>query len=121
MKCYNKSILIGVAVLALAVLVLKPSWMLAALPLLLLAVCPLIMMFMMRAMSGKSGGEGSSDVDKATGTPAQDDLNREMRSDDEELRAPRMATPHRTAPEATTTNHHGQAPSAVYGAKALGR
>lgn len=114
MKCYNKNVLIGMAVIALAVLVLKPSWMLAALPLLLLAACPLIMMFMMRAMSGKSGGEGSPHVDKATGTPAQDDMNREMRFDDEELRTPTIATTHHTAPEATTTNHHVQTPSAIY-------
>ncbi|WP_125939830.1 DUF2933 domain-containing protein [Mycolicibacterium grossiae] len=114
MKCYNKNVLIGMAVIALAVFVLKPSWMLAALPLLLLAACPLVMVFMMRAMSGKSGGEGSSDVGTATGAPAQEDLNREIRFDGEELRAPRIATTHRTAPEATTTNHHVQAPSAIH-------
>lgn len=115
MKCYNKNVLIGMVVIALAVIVLKPSWMLAALPLLLLAACPLIMMYMMftmRGMSGKSGGEGLFDLSTATG--AQTDLNRETRYRDEELRAPMIATTYRTAPDATTTNHHGQAPSAIY-------
>ena len=91
MKCLNKNVLIAIGALALVVVTLKPGWMAAALPLLILAVCPLSMFFMMRGMSSRSG--------KVPGDPAQADadLNREISSLQEELRALKADQAHRAA------------------------
>jgi hypothetical protein len=93
MKCLNKNVLIALAAVALVVLILKPSWTLTALPLLLLAACPLSMMFMMRHMSGQSGGGD------AAGGPAQPetDRNPEIRAPQAELRALKADQAHRCA------------------------
>lgn len=63
--CINKKVVVGLAVAALAVAVLAPSWIGAALPLLILAACPLSMIVMMRFMSGQqsSNGDANGDVE----------------------------------------------------------
>ena len=53
-------ILVGIGIAAVGLFILRPSWLVPASPLLLLVVCPLVMMFMMRGMTG--GGSGSSQV-----------------------------------------------------------
>lgn len=53
--CLNKKVLLGLGAAALGVLLLAPQWLGATLPLLLLAACPLSMVFMMMAMPG--GGQ----------------------------------------------------------------
>lgn len=53
--CFNKKVLIGAGVVALALLVISPGTALAALPVLIIAVCPLSMLLMMRTM--QSGTE----------------------------------------------------------------
>ncbi|MGW9028078.1 DUF2933 domain-containing protein [Streptomyces sp. NPDC055722] len=60
--CINKKALFGLGAVAVAVLLFKPGWFAAALPLLLLALCPLSMVFMMRGMNGNQtkGQVGSS-------------------------------------------------------------
>ncbi len=60
--CVDKKVIAGLAVAGLAVVVLAPNWVGAALPLLVLAVCPLSMIAMMRFMgsSAKSGGTDES-------------------------------------------------------------
>lgn len=55
--CLNKKVIAGLAVVGVGVLLFAPNAIGAALPLLILAVCPLSMIFMMRAMSN---GESSS-------------------------------------------------------------
>ncbi|MBA2316427.1 MAG: DUF2933 domain-containing protein [Euzebyales bacterium] len=50
--CLNKKVLLGLGAAAVGVLLLAPQWLGAALPLLLLAACPLSMVFMMMAMRG---------------------------------------------------------------------
>lgn len=57
--CLNKKVLAGLGIVAVGLLLLKPAWMVAALPLLILALCPLSMIFMMRG-KGKMGSQGSS-------------------------------------------------------------
>lgn len=57
--CLNKKVIAGLAVGALGVFLFAPSVFGAALPLLILAACPLSMVLMMRAMSGNGGGSGS--------------------------------------------------------------
>lgn len=62
--CLNKKVIAGVAVAAVAVWLLAPNLIGAALPLLVLAVCPLSMIVMMKAMSGNnSKGEPRSGSD----------------------------------------------------------
>ena len=56
--CLNWRVVGGLAALAVAVAVVAPGVVVAALPLLVLAVCPLSMLLMMRGMGGmRMGGE----------------------------------------------------------------
>lgn len=91
MKCLNRNVVIGLAAVAVALVVAKPSWLLTALPLLILAACPLSMMIMMRHMSGQSGSRTSGDTGEGAGTPsvADADQDRELRSQQPELTAPK--------------------------------
>lgn len=50
--CWNKNVIIGLVAVAMAVYFLAPGSIGAALPVLLLAACPLSMVLMMRAMAG---------------------------------------------------------------------
>jgi len=67
--CLNKRVLIGLGIVAVGVLLLRPSWLGAALPLLLLAVCPLSMLFMMKGMNGGQGGSSGKDGNGANNSP----------------------------------------------------
>ncbi len=58
--CYNWKVLAGLAAVGVAIVVLAPAAALAALPLLLLAVCPLSMGFMMYRMRGHGGSASES-------------------------------------------------------------
>lgn len=51
--CFNKKVLAGLAAAGVGVLLLRPSALGSALPLLLALACPLSMVFMMGAMGGK--------------------------------------------------------------------
>lgn len=62
--CLHKKVVAGVVVAAVAVWLLAPNLIGAALPLLVLAVCPLSMIVMMKAMSGNNAEPPSgSDTD----------------------------------------------------------
>ncbi len=50
--CLNWKVVAGLAVVALAVVVVAPQYIWAALPLLIVVACPLSMLFMMRGMHG---------------------------------------------------------------------
>lgn len=50
--CFNWKVLAGLGVVALGIFLVAPTMVLGALPLLLLAACPLSMLFMMRGMNG---------------------------------------------------------------------
>ncbi len=50
--CLNWKVVAGLAVVGLIVLVVAPPLMWAALPILLIAACPLSMLFIMRGMAG---------------------------------------------------------------------
>jgi hypothetical protein len=58
----NKKVIAVLAAVGVGVVLFAPDVAAAALPLLILAACPLSMIFMMRAMSGKDGS--SSTVEK---------------------------------------------------------
>jgi|SRR5579859_4943129 len=59
--CLDWRVLIGLAVVGLAVWVVAPKFLLAAIPLLLVLACPLSMLFMMRGMHG-GGSHSTTDV-----------------------------------------------------------
>ena len=63
--CFNKKVVAGLAIAGLAVLVLAPNLIGSALPVLLLAACPLSMVLMMRGMNG-------SRTEPADDSPAQE-------------------------------------------------
>jgi len=58
--CMNWKVVAGLAVVGLGVWAVAPNLIGAAVPLLLLAACPLSMVFMMRGMGGMGGGSCAS-------------------------------------------------------------
>ncbi|MBB5161719.1 DUF2933 domain-containing protein [Mycobacterium sp. AZCC_0083] len=75
--CLNKKALIGLGVIAIGLVVLRPGWAVAALPFLILAICPLSMIFMMRGMKGRPSQQsfleaGTNQHDLAPAPPATD-------------------------------------------------
>ncbi|MHB9858150.1 DUF2933 domain-containing protein [Streptomyces sp. YIM S03343] len=99
MKHINKNVLIGGAVVVAALLALRPGWIAGAFPLLLLALCPLSMIFMMRGMHGAASGR-STGAGSGSGTPqpqlhkasADSDLHRQIADLQEEVRILRATT-----------------------------
>ena len=75
--CLNKKVLIGIGIVAVGLFLLKPAWIVPALPLLILAICPLSMIFMMR---GKREGQGSScsTGTQKTGASATSETDKEI-------------------------------------------
>ncbi len=71
--CLNWKVLAGLAVVGLGIWVVAPNLIVAALPLLLLAACPLSMLLMMRGMQG---GQCSAEPERAS-PPAAVRLTRE--------------------------------------------
>lgn len=72
MKCLNWKVVVVAAAIALGVWVVAPGTVGRALPLLALAVCPLSMLLMMRAM-GPMGGEHERARTPREGSPAPPD------------------------------------------------
>ena len=66
--CLNWKVLTGLAAVGLLVLVVAPQFIGVALPLLLVAACPLSMLFMMRGMSGN--GIANQTASQTTQLPA---------------------------------------------------
>jgi len=52
MMCFNRKVLVGLGVVALGVWLFAPNLLGRVLPLLAVAICPLSMLLMMKAMSG---------------------------------------------------------------------
>jgi hypothetical protein len=77
--CLNWKVVIGLAIVALIVLVLAPQFILGALPLLIVAACPLSMLFMMRGMRGMQNGMSrpTSPLTSMRQSPALDEPTRE--------------------------------------------
>ncbi len=65
LMCLNKKVIGGLVAAALAIYLLVPDLFGAALPLLILAACPLSMLLMMRMMSGAT--KGSTDTERSSG------------------------------------------------------
>ncbi|MHB8577826.1 MAG: DUF2933 domain-containing protein [Dehalococcoidia bacterium] len=58
--CLNWKVIGGLAVVGLGIVILEPKLIRAALPLLLLAACPLSMLFMMGGMGKMTGMKGDA-------------------------------------------------------------
>ena len=71
MKCFDKRLLIGLAVAAVAMFAVAPTIAIGALPLLLLLACPLAMMVMMRGMGGHQGRNGGTQDARLPGRQAE--------------------------------------------------
>ena len=103
----NTKVIIWAAVGAAGALLLFPSLFVRALPLLLLAACPLAMIFMMRGMGGMSPGRGApaaSTTDRADGsTPAPHDEVMRLRAEVGRLRAQKAG---READTGNTAEQH---------------
>ena len=77
--CLNWKVIAGVAVVAVGLFVYAPGFALAALPFLVLAICPLSMVFMMGMMNGDKGESGAAcskgskttESFRPSGTPAE--------------------------------------------------
>ena len=96
--CFNKKVLIGLAVVAVGVLLAAPELLGRALPLLFLAACPLSMVLMMRAMGGMGANkeavasDGESNSSLGNGGPpsemaAGEARERELEEEVNRLRA----------------------------------
>lgn len=82
--CINKKVLGGLAVAGLAIFALAPNLFGAALPLLVVAICPLSMLLMMRGMSG-SGSSCSTGGGRRGAASAADEIA-ELRAEVQRLR-----------------------------------
>jgi len=76
--CINKRVVVGVGIVALALLALSPRLLASLGPVLVMAICPLSMVFMMRAMGGRHDAEPSTPA-----TPG--DRDRDLRELEEEV------------------------------------
>ncbi len=56
-RCLNWKVIAGLAVVGVGIGAVAPNLLRAALPLLIVAACPLSMFFMMRGMGGTGGGQ----------------------------------------------------------------
>ncbi len=61
--CLNWKVLAGLAVLGVGIYAVAPNLAAAALPILLLAICPLSMLFMMKGMQGGQGTSRAGEAD----------------------------------------------------------
>lgn len=95
--CLNKKVIGGLALAGLAIFLIAPGAIGALLPLLILAICPLSMVFMMRAMSGSGGSDCSKDGEQPETEAASTEIAK-LRAEVEQLRAEQA---HQGSPLAT--------------------
>src|SRR3546814_19666292 len=89
--CFNKKVVAALAIVALTIYLFVPNLVAAAIPLLILAACPLSMVLMMRMMSRSDEGSGCSSSRADT-----DDALSQLRAEVATLRAAQVdgAAPH---------------------------
>lgn len=68
--CINKNVVAGLVLVALGIWWMAPEAIGAALPLLLIAICPLSMVFMMKAMNGMGGQQHEQQTGGASAQPS---------------------------------------------------
>src|SRR5438552_18909259 len=85
-KCINRNVLIGLAVVAGGVLLIAPGAFASLLPLLVVAICPLSMVFMMRGMNRGKSCETTSASSAAPAVDTDAELTR-LRAEIDQLKA----------------------------------
>jgi hypothetical protein len=90
--CFNRKVLIGLGVVALGVLAFAPQSFSRVLPLLVVAACPLSMVFMMRGMSGSGASCQSGETGAGAGVHDVDAEIARLRAEVTRLRAERLAS-----------------------------
>lgn len=68
--CLNGKVVAGLAVMGIGLWALAPGLVSSALPLLVLAICPLSMLFMMRAMRGQQDSPAPREEPQPETAPA---------------------------------------------------
>ena len=68
--CMNKRVLIGIGLAIGGLFLVNPAWGTAALPLLIFALCPLMMFLMMRGMGGPRLSYERPSHQRTEGSPA---------------------------------------------------
>ncbi len=68
--CFNKKVIGGLAAVGLGILAVAPNLFMSALPLLLVAACPLSMLFMGKAMMGSNACARGESVPEPVPVPA---------------------------------------------------
>ncbi len=82
--CLNWKVLAALAVLGVGIYPVAPNLAVAALPILLLAICPLSMLFMMKGMQGNQDGKGQ--VSEEAGTvPSREERLARLRTQQADL------------------------------------
>jgi len=100
-SCLNRKVIAGLAVVAVVVLAIDPHLFGRVFPLLLFAICPLSMLLLMRAISGKKASGGMSSCSSMPNGPATqagttstpDDAMARLRAEVDQLRASRGSGP----------------------------
>lgn len=89
--CFNRKVLLGLGAVSLGMLAFAPQLFSRALPLLLVAACPLSMLLMMRGMSGGGAScqSGKAEADRVAGDEHIEIAR--LRAEIERLRAERLA------------------------------
>lgn len=82
--CLNWKVIAGLAALGVGTYVVAPNLAAAALPLLLLAICPLSMVLMMWGMQRGGGGEGRAPREADAGLTREEHLAR-LRTEEADL------------------------------------
>lgn len=107
--CFDKRVLVGLGVVAVALLAFAPQTLGAAAPFLVMAACPLSMVVMMRAMNGRdrcaspdTQQTSATSVADAAPVPAPADTEPRLRELEEEVSRLR-AELSRRGEEATST------------------
>ena len=85
-KCFNRKVLVGVAVVAAGALALAPGSFASVLPLLVLAVCPLSMVFTMRGMNREKSRGNTPSSTASTSIDTDTELTR-RRAEIDQLKA----------------------------------
>ena len=97
MMCWNRKIVVGLAVAALAVLLFTPSAFSRALPVLVAAACPLGMLLMARGAAGAACRRKDDVGDPAAGSTSDSAAEiARLRNEVEQLRAGQSRAPGRT-------------------------
>jgi hypothetical protein len=74
--CLNWKVIAGLAVGGAGIFAVAPDLALAALPFLILAICPLSMLFMMRAMQGNEGEGDEKAASREAGVSREEEISR---------------------------------------------